>query len=160
MKKVIALIIFLVLFSLLGFIALKLINANLPAIQFFLNPTHKLSSTEQLMLKRARRNPSAIEFKALYQSVVKIAYPTPYIEIGRCAPYPLVARIPLDSYMTFTNSDTKSHTLTFKGDEEITLQPKESKSVLINFHRLIPAPYGYKCDNSPYPVGILFIVQK
>ena len=160
MKNIILLFIFTILLSFLGFIALKVIDANLPAIQFFLNPTHKPTPAEELMLKRARRNPSPSDFKSLYEDVVKVARPTPYIEIGRCSPYPLVARIIVNTNVTFRNSDTKLHTLTFTPKVSISLRPGEKKSILMNFYKYIPIPYGYTCDNSPTPIGILFMVEK
>ena len=148
------------LLALTGFVAIKVIDAHLPAIQFFLNPTHKPTPSEEKLLRMARHNPSPAEFSTLYQSVVKIARPTPYVEIGRCSPYPLVARAIVNNNLIFVNSDNKSHTIMLSPDHNLTLKPKERKNIELNFYDYIPVPYGYTCDSSPYPVGILFMVEK
>lgn len=158
MKNIVLVIIFLSLLALITFVVIKVTVSNLPTIQFFINPTHKPTPTEELMLKSAHRNPSPAEFSTLYQYVLKIAYPTPYIEIGRCAPYPLAARVPVNTKLTFVNSDSLPHSIVFTPKRQITLQPKEKKTVLVDFYKYIPVPYGYTCDKSVDPVGILFII--
>lgn len=157
MKNIALIVIFLSLLFLIIFVVIK-VESNLPTIQFFLSPAHKPTQTEKLMLKSAHRNPSPAEFSALYQYVLKIAYPTPYIEIGKCSPYPLAVRVVVNTNLTFVNSDSIPHSIVFTPKRQIILQPKEKKTVLVDFYRYSPVPYGYTCDDSIEAVGILFAV--
>ena len=168
MKNIILLIVFTIILSLTGIIAIKLINLNLPAIQFFLNPTHKPSPTEISLLKKAGRNPSPSDFKYLNQQMLTLAKSTPYIEIGKCSPYPLFAKIYSYGFIKFTNSDTKTHTLILRSNTDTTkgkgavytnviLPPGKSKELFIDFYPHINTSYGYYCDNSKEAVGILYL---
>lgn len=169
-KNILLSILFLLLFIPLVIFMIVIINSNLPTIQFFINPTHKPTQAERSLLLKAGRNPSEAEFKDLYQHMLLLAKPTPYIEIGRCSPYPLFAKVYIYDFLKFKNSDKKLHIISLRTNRAITegkgiinttvtLLPGESKQQLMDFYSNVNVPFGYYCDNSEGPVGIVYLAE-
>lgn len=155
----ISLIIFILLSLVTLFTGIKVVLAYLPTIQYFLNINSKPTAHETRILEQTGKKLTESENKTLFNDVKNSSKKYPYLEIAKCIPRPRVMHIEANTYLLVHNADSQIRHLSFGPDKKYEILPGETKGILVNFIRYVPAYLAYGCDSHPKAVGILYVTS-
>lgn len=119
------------------------------------------TSEERAVLNYPGADVSEAEWTNFLVLVAKLAVETNTITIGAdCSVSPVVTKTPLVAGKKFTlrNTDSVPHTISFNNPPNYTVPAGGTAQLPVDFGG-IPGIYGYGCDNSPTPVGLIQVLQ-
>jgi len=153
----ITIIVLLAIAVILGYKIYKVKGFKIPSDQSFQSsPTPTVNPEEKEVLNFPEPSASNEEKKKHSQLVLKLAKETDTIDITNCQPEPLVVYLDRGDKLTFKNQDEEPHKIKWGGkDTEIT-----NGMTVISASQVFGSEvgdYGYLCDGSEKPVGVVKI---
>ncbi|MBI3342240.1 hypothetical protein HY024_03910 [Candidatus Curtissbacteria bacterium] len=116
-----------------------------------------LSDEQRVMRFPTPNSPDKV--KVAHTALVqKLAQQSDYLDIGKCAPKPLVFKITVGDFVNLRNLDTVDHTLSFNPETQFLVAAGTTRQVKADFFKIGPGVYAYGCDKSSQAVGILLAV--
>lgn len=123
-------------------------------------PDVAVGSSSEALLEIFSQNSLQDQKNELYKKIAAAATHASALTIKEgCAPDPFVFYVARESDMfTIKNDDSVTHTLSFSIDNTHTIEAHQEMKVKASFRpEKTSGAYGYGCDQSPKPVGIVFI---
>ncbi len=120
-------------------------------------PSAAPSTDEQKVLNPPVKGSEADQ-KQFADLITKLAKDSTTLNISGCRPQPLVMRIKKGATFKLNNTDSQAHVLTVDKDHTYTVSPSASVDVVADFGRG-PGIYGFGCDKSGGPVGMLLVTE-
>jgi hypothetical protein len=121
-----------------------------------LNMREDLSPNEQLALQTPGPSASEEERANHFRLVQSIAKPAEFLDISDCKADPVVLKVKDQSKFTVRNTDNADRKFVLSQSKFIII-PALSDTELTADFGLGPGIYGFGCDNSFSPIGLLFV---
>lgn len=137
--------------------SIKVITSYRPTISYYLNQDANPTKEEQEILDILTRRLSEDDYNNVIKKGADSAKNTQYLEIGKCIPRPRIISVKVNSNLVIHNSDKEPHNLALGINRFVTINPGETKRVLLDFIPYVPSLSPYGCDDSSGPVGALYV---